>query len=825
MTKIKIHTSKERFCVSEDFYGLFFEDINRSGDGGLYPEMIRNRAFEDSVPPARVRMLNGTYGFQTPTGWRDQFNNGEGLQRWLDDVEQTEIPGWYSRNAVMKLTDKECLNSKRLCALEVVYQKHGYIYNAGFRGISIKKKAAYHFYMFAKTKGRIKLRISLVSRDDKIYSSEEMEIKSDRYTKYEAGFYTEADDREAVIKLEALTEGDLTIGFTSLMPVDTYKGHGMNPIIMKMLKATNSKFFRFPGGCIVEGFTKETAMRFSSTIGPVWERPSQMLMWHYRNTNGLGFHEYLQICEDLDLEALYVVNCGMTCQGRKPEFFEGKELEEMLQEALAALEYAMGPADSFWGKRRAQAGHPKPFTIKYVEIGNENVGEEYRKRYLLFYNKIKEKYPDIILISNIHSEEVGLKTEMVDEHLYSTASAFVTAGKVYDGYSRPGPGIFVGEYAVTSGPDVGNLRSALAEAMYLIDLEKNQDVVKLTAYAPLIQNIHYTSWEPDLIVYDGTEAYGIPFYHAVCMMAGKRGKKVVESQVDGKTDIPHYRGLYGLVVYKNDVKIKNIFVNGRNEDVSHCILGELKTKDKDIFLSVSDYLDEFKGHPNMGYVPPNTTFVTFGNDECAEGIFEADVFVDSEDMVIDVCVWCHSCDMVFSRDETKPFSGKWNAVYTDRCIWRISDSEGSFAVVNRFNNTEFGERRKLPVRYGEYNRFKVITYDGSMECYLNGELVQKAGLASYPVISAVATVDDEYLYIKLLNYSLDDEMVEIELDCDVESVFEEETLQDADEKAKNSFSEPERIIPVRKNLYGAERKFFYNSLKNSLNILKIKKRK
>ena len=823
MVKMQVNTAEKRFHISKDFYGLFFEDINRSGDGCLYPELIRNRAFEDSIPPDRVKMLRGNYAFETPCGWRDQFNNGEGLKKWLDNVELTDIPGWYGCGAEMRLSDKECLNENRLCALEVVYCSHGYIYNVGYKGISIKRSRTYIFYMFAKTAGVLDIKISLASSKAETYVSKTIKIDSDVYKRYEVVLTADRDDRDAVIKLEALSNGRIYIGFTSLMPQDTYKDHGMNPLIMDMLKKTHSRFLRFPGGCIVEGFTKETSMRFSNTIGPVWERPSQPLMWHYRSTNGLGFHEYLQMCEDLDLEAMYVVNCGITCQGRKPEFFEGNELDEMLDETMAALEYAMGVSDSYWGQKRKKAGHPEPFLIKYVEIGNENIGSEYEKRYEIFYKAIKEKYPDIILVSNTHTEEKELPTEIVDEHLYSTAEAFMTAGEKYRYYDRGGPKIFVGEYAVTSGQNVGNLKSALAEAMYLMELERNQDIVKMSAYAPLIQNIYYTSWMPDLIVYDGSEAFGIPSYHMLSMMAEYRGEIIVESQVEGRQDIPHYKGLFGLILYKNNIKVKNIQVNGRQEIISHEILGGLYMSTPGCWVSKSEYTNEFEGHPNMGYIPPNTTFVTCGENESEEGTFSVDIYMDNPETRIDICVWCHSCEMVFSRDETKPFLSQWNAVYTDRCVWRIEDSTGSFACVNRFNDTEFGIKKQLPIKYGEYNRFTVETVDGKIKCFVNGEFVQEAALDPYPVISTLASVDQEYLYLKVLNYSDDDETIEIILDCNVDSKYMEILLHDKDEKAKNSFEYPEKIIPVRRERTGAGSYFCYNSLKNSLSILKLRR--
>ena len=211
------------------------------------------------------------------------------------------------------------------------------------------------------------------------------------------------------------SEVTVRFGYSSLIPDDTFLGHGLRKDLVNMLKDTSSRFLRFPGGCIVEGFTKETSMHFYNTIGPEWKRPSHNLMWHYRTTNGLGYHEYLQLCEDLHLEPLYVINCGLTCQGRRGVLIEGDELTQWLQEAIDAIEYAIAPEDTYWGSKRAAAGHPAPFSMTYVEIGNENLGSEYISRYKFFYQKLKSKFPDIKFIANIHVENEGLDADLVDE--------------------------------------------------------------------------------------------------------------------------------------------------------------------------------------------------------------------------------------------------------------------------------------------------------------------------------------------------------------------------------------------------------------------------
>ena len=820
MSSIKICTKKALFDTAPDFYGLFFEDINRSGDGGLYPEMLRNRAFEDSILPKRCEPLKGTYGFVTPEGWRDQFNNGEGLERWLEGIEKTPVPAWYAHGVSMELNVEDRLNANRLAALGLTFEPGGSVTNIGFRGLSLVQGQSYDLYLFAK--GRVKLSVNLESADCHVYARESLDIDAPEYTRFDLSLCPDQTDPDARFTLRSDSGGTLMIGFISLMPRDTYKGHGMRKDLMEMLKNTHSRFLRFPGGCIVEGFTKETAIRFPHMIGPVWERPSHNLMWHYRTTNGLGYHEYLQICEDLDLEPMYVVNCGLTCQGRKPEFFEGEELEQWIREAFDAIDYAIAPARSRWGRLRAQAGHPEPFKLTYLEIGNENDREVYFSRYEKFYHAIHQRYPPLKLISNTHTEKLGLPTQIVDEHLYSTADTFVTAAKKYCDYHRNGPEIFIGEYAVTSGLDIGNLKSALAETMYLMDAEKNQDIVRLTAYAPLFQNVDYTAWYPNLIAFNNHACYGIPFYHALSMLSKSHGQRLLCTRSDVKNGYPEPEGLNGLIAYQEGTRVRNVKVDGRPAGFSHGIIGSVTHHEDGSLELTSDYTDQLEGYPNMGHIPPHTAFVTFGEEETSHCTYDLEVLLLSPDQEIDIAVWAHSTPMLFSRDETDPFYTSWNPVYTDRYVWSIKQGQGRFASVNRFNYSCFGSTIPLPIRYGEYNHFQVVTRHGGFDCYLNGLLVQTAEMVPYPMIAELASEDDTYIYVKIVNFDKTHEAVEICLDCAIQAIYEAELLTGCP-KDTNSLEEPLKVSPVTRTFDNGADTFTYQAPAYSFSVLRLKK--
>lgn len=534
MSKLKIKTKERRFETARDLYGIFFEDINRAGDGGLYPEMLRNRSFEDSVlPEGYIQQEDGIH-VKTVSGWLDEFCNGEGLCRWVKDnnIPETEIPAWYTHNAKMELELTDTLNERRDAALRIQFEKDGSLTNTGYCGISVKAGESYSLYLFAKAKEEIGLDVA-IEYQGKVLTGNSLVVSGQEYTRYDMKLTAAEDCHEAQLTISCKEGGEILLGFISLMPDNTYMGHGLRTDLVEKLKGMSPKFMRFPGGCIVEGTTPSTAMRFRDTVGPAWERPSKLFLWHYRSTLGLGFHEYLQLCEDLGMEPMYVCNCGMTCQGRKSVLLEGEALDEMVQDTLDAIEYAIGSKESKWGRLRASMGHPEPFKMTYLEIGNENWGPDYEKRYNMIYKKVKELYPQIKTIANEHVEKNGCPAECVDEHFYNTTEFFAERVNYYDDYDRKGPKIFVGEVAVNEGNYMGQLYAALGEAAFLMGIEKNQDIVTLASYAPLFENVNYRAWYPNLIRFNNHQSLGIPTYYVWKMFGQNRGEYVVRSEDEG----------------------------------------------------------------------------------------------------------------------------------------------------------------------------------------------------------------------------------------------------------------------------------------------------
>lgn len=529
MYKLNIKPKSKIIDTTPSLYGLFFEDINRAGDGGLYAELLRNRAFDDGIIPEGCSYDKNNKLITSPTGWTSSF----------DCFEEEGIAAWTCINgAKAELIKNDTLNVNRKRALQLQLNG-GAILNDGFKGVPVKEGENYKFFMFAKSNSLVKVSVMLTSSDGKkIYTKQDLEISGD-YKKYECQLLSSATDFDGRLAIYSESSEKIILGFTSLFPAETFMGreNGLRKELAQRLLDLKPAFLRFPGGCIVEGFSKETAYRFKDSIGPVWERKPHWLLWSYMTTNGLGFHEYLQFCEDAKIDAMYVFNCGMTCQGRCPDYFDENLIEEFFQDAVDAIEYATAPADSFWGKKRAENGHPEPFTVlKYLEIGNENWGDEYFKRYEKFYTRLKKLYPDFIYISTDHSERVGLKTEFVDEHFYSDPIFFAANTKLYDDLDPSGINIYCGEYASTIGCKEGTLYGALGEAAFLTGIERNQNKVRMTSYAPLFKNVDYVSWEPDMIIFNNHENYVIPSYYMLKMFAENRGEYVCECNVITDSD-------------------------------------------------------------------------------------------------------------------------------------------------------------------------------------------------------------------------------------------------------------------------------------------------
>lgn len=815
MSSLNIKTAEKRFPTAPDLYGLFFEDISHAGDGGLYPELLRNRSFEDSIMPEGCTSSDGGKTFVSPTGWIEEFNNGEGMSDWVKNnhIPPTNVPAWYAEKAEMTLDADTVLNAKRKVSLKVDFKAGGEICNIGYTGIPQKSGASYNFYMFARSeKGAV---LTLELRDgEKISASAEIEIKAGDWIRYDAVLTAAFTTDSAEFCIKSSDDISLNIGFISLMPAETFMGHGLRKDLAEKLRDMNPAFLRFPGGCIVEGFSMETVWYFRNTIGPVWERPSHWLLWHYRATNGLGYHEYLQLCEDLGVAPLYVVNCGMTCQGRCPRYFNEEEQADMLEDILAALEYALGDSSTKWGAVRAANGHEAPFRLDYLEIGNENSGPEYDWRFDAIRDVVLERYPDLIIVANDRGKTKKLKTDIADDHYYNMPEFFAEGIHMYDDYDRSEPDVFVGEFSVNQTYE-GQLRAAIGEAMFMLGMERNQDKVKLSAYAPLFQHVNYSSWFPNLIIYDNSRSFVIPSYYSFRIFGGNRGENVVSSEEDVKKV---YYDLHGLPALSGDdgVRYKNPVWNGQAMEVSRNIMARSEVNTENGITVYRELPDDLPDFPFKIY-----PLVTLGDDlEARGGVFEVDAYYEAgKDIALGVLA---SPKPLSYYDRTNPNpTDPWSMRFLEVSRWILSDGK-SYVARDSFPAKAISEAKEVSLKEGEFNHLKYTVSGHEITLEVNGEVIDTVELPYYPAMGTVVTDTDDEVIVKIVNFADEKEKVEITLDVDVESHYTVNILTGAAED-ENSLDAPERVCDKILQAEGASRSFTYEAPALSVNALRLKK--
>ncbi len=508
LVNVDTHSTK---TVSPDLYGIFFEDINNAADGGIYAELIRNRSFED---------------------------------------DNKDIPTWSVCGASHKLVTKGLLNKVQGHALELTFagKQLQTLTNDGFWGINAVQGRPYKLSLWIKGKYNGTVKAQLVSADGKTVLAETpVNGKvTGKWQKLTAEMMSAGNDPKAKFQLVFNGKGTVTLDVVSLFP-PTFKNrpNGLRPDLAEMLYNLHPKFVRFPGGCFVEGQeSPANAFHWEKTIGPIEEREGHKnVNWGYRTTDGIGFDEYLQMAEDFGAKPLYVVNVGLWHGGKTPV----DSLQPWIDETLNALEYANGDVTTKYGALRAKNGHPAPYNIEYLEIGNENnqpdpalQSDHYYERFKKFKDAILAKYPKMHLIGNVvawgddnpkwGSEE---PVELLDEHYYRNPSWFTNAFHKYDSYERGKHGIYVGEYAVTQGfGNMGSLEAALGEGVYMMGMENNSDVVKMASYAPIFANLNRRVWAPDMIQFVSDRVFGTPSYYVQNVMFNNIGDKVLNVTVD-----------------------------------------------------------------------------------------------------------------------------------------------------------------------------------------------------------------------------------------------------------------------------------------------------
>jgi len=509
--------------VSPTMWGIFFEDINFAADGGIYAEMVKNRSFE----------------FRNPMiGWK-----------------AIELDG--NKGEILTINREDHPANLRFVRLANANPSQSFgLSNEGFRGMGIRQGATYLFSLWAcPQENDLSLRVELNDEKGNVLASSSLESFQSGWKEYSLTLRADATAEKGSLRLLFSGKGLIDIDMVSLFPADTWKNRpkGLRADLVELLDGLRPGFIRFPGGCIVEGYQLSERYQWKKTVGPIEERTTLRSRWmdefrhrltpDYYQSFGLGFYEYFLLSEDLGAEPLPILNCGMACQFNSKEVAALNEMEPYIQDALDLVEFANGDSTTIWGKLRADMGHPEPFRMKYLGIGNEQWGPQYIERYQIFHRVLKEKHPEIELISAagpttdernayLWEELRKLDADIIDEHYYKEPAWFLQNASRYDSFDRNGPKVFAGEYASHTRQQEApegrnNWEAALSEAAFMTGLERNADIVVMCSYAPLFAHKEAWQWNPNLIWFNNLKAMPTPNYMVQKLFSTHRGDHVV----------------------------------------------------------------------------------------------------------------------------------------------------------------------------------------------------------------------------------------------------------------------------------------------------------
>jgi alpha-L-arabinofuranosidase len=784
---ITVQSNQPQHPVQPSMWGVFFEDINYAADGGLYAELVQNRSFEH----------------------RDK------LYSW----SEVKRGGWGTRQIVGEHGVHP--NNPNFLRLKVTRSGYG-VMNSGFDGIAVKDGGKYWFAAHLRA-GDFTGELIVRLEDEAGLSLGETRIKKfgADWKRHEVTLSSKATTPKARLVLLATAPGTLDLDVVSLFPKDTFKGRrkGLRKDLAQLLANLKPGSFRFPGGCIVEGTDFANMYRWKDTVGEIWERKQNWNLWQnpdspqYHQTYGLGFFEYFQFCEDIGAAPVPILNCGMCCQARRGQHVPLDQLQPFIQDALDLIEFANGPVTSQWGGLRAKMGHPKPFNLKYLGVGNEQWNQEYFDRYEPFYKAIKAKHPEIQIISTSGPGPnddlyrfawgkflAGTPADLVDEHYYRPPQWFLESVNRYDTYDRKGPKVYAGEYAAHDNNRRNNMRSALAEAAFMTGLLKNADVVHMAAYAPLFAKVGHVQWRPDLIWFDNTRSYGSPSYHVQAMYAQNRPDVTLPVQVDAPLNPANpFQGRIGVGTWRTQAEFKDIKVTRGGTT-----------------LFASDFSTGWAGWETHG-----------GNWSVVDGALRQ--MSDAENV------------RAFIGDST------WGDYTLTLKARKISGAEGfliSFASQNAdtvtwwniggWNNTQHG--LEVPganapnvsgrVETNVWYDIRIELQGSTVKCYLNDRLVQEAASQSVRALYATAGRDQKRgeTVIAVTNPSPQAQTTTLRLAGvrQVNARAQVTVVAAIGPDAENSFEQPNQVAPQTQTVRVNGAEFAHQFPPWSLTILRVK---
>jgi alpha-L-arabinofuranosidase len=813
---IRIDAAKPGPAINPNLYGIFLEEINHGVDGGLYAELIRNRAFEDARPPEGYEFKNGR--------WQDQHGFDSGYSRYgyttngapfWSLIQQGEARGRMQLEIAGGITEQSsyCL---RLEAEAVAGGRFG-VANEGFFGIGLRQGEKYRLSFHARGAsygGRILVRLENAKGEP---LSDEIKINgvARDWKTFEHEFTAMHTENKARLVITLSDRGTVWLDFVSLFPSQTWKNqpNGLRADLAQMIYDLHPRFVRFPGGCVVEAGSIETAYDWKLTVGPVEQRSERWGPWNYRRTQGMGLLEYFQFCEDLGAEPLYVGFAGQTCIFREREHVPMEDMSWVRDNFLDVIDYANGAADSKWGALRAKAGRANPFNLKLVEIGNENQGPEFQKRYEFIHAALKAKYPDLTYFADLswtsRDSMRDSKFDIEDQHYYNSPRWFATRFNEYDQRNRQLPPLYLGEVAVTTG-EAGNLRgnvlAALSEGVFLMGCERNADVVSMVSYAPLLGHVEgrteLTGAPPPwhaMIYFDGTRSFGTVSYYLWKLFGANRPDHFVPTDVSFPDAKPiTVAGQIGLGTWADTAEFKDVRVE-KNGTV----------------LYASDFSTEAQGWQRDS-----------GRWSVTNGVYRQgrqgqgfSYFGDES--------WTDYTLRLKARNTGggEGFMIVFGRKGGDRFWWNLG-GWGNTQHGIEMNQTPVGAPVRGKIERQQWYDVKIELSGSRIRCSLNGELIHDAVVPITQKFFAVSGRDAKSGDIVVKAINLGNEPVAGKLDlsgvANLAATAQAMVLQAASLSDNNSLEQPQRVMPVESVVSGVSNDFSHEFPARSLTVLRMK---
>ncbi|WP_106267073.1 MULTISPECIES: alpha-L-arabinofuranosidase C-terminal domain-containing protein [Isoptericola] len=802
---LTVDADAERTEMSDDLYGAFYEDINYAADGGIYAELVRNRSFE--------------------------FNSA-------DNAAFTGLTAWEQvggGDIAVESDEAEWLNESNRYYLTVDSDGSTGVSNSSYNeGVAVADGESYDASVWARTPVAQDLTVQVVSGDGgTTYATGTIAVDgSDEWKQYETTLTVSGDANDARFQVVSGAEGTLRLDMVSLFPQDTWVGpvNGRSVLrkdLAEMVEELNPQFLRFPGGCVTnvgtfdtyvgsDGQDRTRTYQWKETIGPVEERPTNWNFWGYNQSYGLGYLEYMEWAEDLGATPLPVVSVGANgCGSTIPEMHGGDEnFDRWVQDTVDLIEFAKGDVDTEWGAVRAELGHPEPFDLRYIGLGNEENTDTFQENFPAFRDAVAEAWPDVTIISNSGPDDAGARfdelwefnreqgVDMVDEHYYNDPAWFLQNTERYDAYDREGPHVFLGEYA-SRGNTWGN---ALAEAAYMTGLERNSDLVELASYAPMFANEDYVQWSPDMMWFDNDESWASVNYWNQHLFMNNVGDQVVPSTHTGATDAAPLDGGVFLSTWATQAAYDDVVVTD-NET------GEVLFSD--------DFADASQWSPVGGrWAVQDGEYVQSGTAEDARTVPSGAYDVDWSDYTLEL-------DARKTGGNEGFLVGFAAGGPNDYYWWNLGGWNNTRSVLQRASGGDAGEVAAIEgssVTTGQDYRVKVVVEGRTIELYLDGELQMTYTTPVEKSLYQVVTHDDDTgeMIVKVVNPGA----ATARTDVAVTGAFEVAsdvavTELVADPSATNTKADKTAVVPVDRTWDGGANEFSYDFPAHSVTFLRL----